>query len=241
MQTTTGRGTTRRERTRLIEAHLGLVHRIATQYATSGESRDDLVQVGALALVGAVDRCDAERARLLPAYAARCVEGEILRHLRDRVAPVRIPRRAQELEGRARRARAALERRIGREPTGGELAAAAKLDPAELRAAERVDLARHPVRLDEVDVGAAVDVEAIGLDRALVRRAAQALDDHERRVLLLRFFCDLSQDEIATQLGVSQAHVSRVLARSTVKMRRRLERPSREAWSARESALGSNA
>jgi len=83
-------------RGRLIEAHLPLVRRIARRFSGRGERFEDLVQVGAIGLIGAVDRCDPERVSELTAYAATCVEGEIRRHLRDRCAVVRIPRRVQE-------------------------------------------------------------------------------------------------------------------------------------------------
>lgn len=213
-----------RDRARVIEAHLGLVHRIAAQYAGRGERREDLVQIGSLALVVAVDRCDPRRAELLPAYVARCVEGEILRHLRDRSAGVRVPRRLQEAEVRTRRIAAGLARELGREPTTRELALGADMAESDVRAARDVESARRPLPLVESDSGAADDVELVGLDRALVARAARALDNEERRVVLLRYFLDLSQDEIAAEIGMSQAHVSRLLARAARKMQRRLER-----------------
>ena len=83
-------------RSQLIEAHLPLVRRIAGRFSGRGERFEDLVQVGAIGLIGAVDRCDPERVSELRAYVASCVEGEIRRHLRDRCAVVRIPRRVQE-------------------------------------------------------------------------------------------------------------------------------------------------
>lgn len=212
------------DRTRAIEAHLGLVHRIAARYVGLGEGREDLVQIGSLALVVAVDRCDPERAELLPAYVARCVEGEILRHLRDRSAGVRVPRRLQEAEARTRRVAAGLTHELGREPTTRELARGTGLAEADVREARDVDAAHRPLPLDESESGAADDVELVGLDRALVARAARALDDAERRGVYLRYFLDLSQDEIAAEIGMSQAHVSRLLARAACKMQRRLER-----------------
>ncbi len=83
-------------RSRLIEDHLPLVRRIAGRFTGRGERLEDLVQVGAIGLIGAVDRCDPERTVSLTAYVASCVEGEIRRHLRDRCAVVRIPRRIQQ-------------------------------------------------------------------------------------------------------------------------------------------------
>ncbi len=170
------------ERHRLIEAHLPLARRVARRYAGRGERPDDLAQVGALALVRAVDRCDPSRAQL-PAYLARCVEGEILNHLRDRASVVRLPRTAP-----------------GR--------------PAAVLALE-----------DELD-GAGPTLDDVLLDRAAVATAARGLDDRERWIVLLLFFCDCTQAEAAAQLGLSQPQVSRLLAAAMKKMRRRLQEPT---------------
>ncbi len=170
------------ERRRLIEAHLPLARRVARRYAGRGERADDLAQVGALALVRAVDRCDPSRAEL-PAYLARCVEGEIRHHLRDRAATVRVPRHARPAP-----------------PTAG-------LNGDELPSSD--------ASLDDVL-----------LDRAAVANAARCLDDRERWIVLLLFFCDYTQADAASRLGVSQAQVSRLLGGAVEKMRRRLQGPT---------------
>jgi RNA polymerase sigma-B factor len=170
------------ERRRLIEAHLPLARRVARRYAGRGERPDDLAQVGALALVRAVDRCDPSRVEL-PAYLARCVEGEIRHHLRDRAATVRTPRHAPPL------------------PPAGGLVEDELPCPAEA--------------LDDVL-----------LDRAAVATAARGLDERERWIVLLLFFCDCTQADVAARLGVSQAHVSRLLDGAMEKMRRRLQGPT---------------
>jgi RNA polymerase sigma-B factor len=167
------------ERLRLIEAHLPLARRLALRYAGRGETTDDLVQVGALALVRAVDRCDPTR-RELPAYLARCVDGELRHHLRDRISVLRVPRRS---------------------PRATVLAIDA-------------DLADESLALDEEL-----------LERAAVASAARHLDDRERRIVLLLYFCDWTQAEAAETLGLSQAHVSRLLGRAMGKMRRHLDAP----------------
>jgi RNA polymerase sigma-B factor len=178
------------ERRRLIEAHLPLARRVARRYAGRGERPEDLAQVGALALVRAVDRCDPARAEL-PAYLARCVDGEIRHHLRDRAATVRSPRHA----------------------------------PAQPAA----------VQLDDNEVaGPDVALDDVLIDRAAVASAAQGLDDRERWIVLLLFFCDCTQAEAASRLGLSQAHVSRLLDGAIEKMRCRLQgsplsRPARAA------------
>ncbi len=181
------------ERHRLIESHLPLVHDVASRFAHFGEPREDLVQVGSLALVRAVDRADPKRAQSLRAYLARCVEGEVRRHLRDRAAVVRLPRRVQAEE------------------------AGSRLD-------SRVWTARRPLELLDGDAALdAPELDELTLARALVSRASRALDARERQIVLLRFFCDCTQAEVASTLGISQAHVSRLLASAMAKMRRRLE------------------
>lgn len=184
-------------RRQLIEAHLPLAHDVAGRFAQSGESREDLEQVGALALVRAIDRSDPARPTL-QAYLARCVEGEVRRHLRDRSAVVRVPRRVQAEEAKARRA-------------------AGSADP-------RAASARRPLELLEGD-GApdGLDLDEVTLARALVSRASRALDPRERQIVLLRFFCDCTQAEVAAALEISQSQVSRLLASAMAKMRRRLE------------------
>ncbi len=201
----------RETRRLLIESHLPLVHDVACRFAQFGEAREDLEQVGALALVRAVDRSDPARAVTLRAYLARCVEGEVRRHLRDRASLVRLPRRVQAEEAQARRSAAA----------GG----AGRADP-------RATTARRPLEL--VDAEAAPDgpaLDEVTLARALVSRASRALDPRERQIVLLRFFCDCTQAEVASALGISQPHVSRLLESAMAKMRRRLEvgEPSRYA------------
>jgi RNA polymerase sigma-B factor len=134
----------------------------------------------------------------LQAYLARCVEGEVRRHLRDRSAVVRVPRRVQAEEATARRS-------------------AGSPDP-------RAASARRPLELLEGD-GApdGLDLDEVTLARALVSRASRALDPRERQIVLLRFFCDCTQAEVAAALEISQSQVSRLLASAMAKMRRRLE------------------
>jgi RNA polymerase sigma-B factor len=177
------------ERRRLIEEFLPLARVAARRFAHRGVERDDLTQVAALALVRAIDRRDPRRRELLPAYLSRSVEGELRRHLRDRVAAVRIPRAARFDDTAARRT------------------------------------AEAPIRLgDDEWSGEDTPLEDLTLDRALIARAARALDARQRRILLLSFFLDRTQEEVAAELGISQAQVSRLLTDALRRMRRRLER-----------------
>lgn len=187
------------ERRQLIERYLPLARRVARRFAGRGEQRDDLTQVAALALVRAIDRRDPARPETLTAYLARCIEGEVRRHLRDRASLVRLPRSVQAAAERARMS-------------------------SEARAV--ADSATRPLCLSEDTSDGATPLDELGLDRALVARAARALDQRERQIVLLRFFLGRTQAEVAESLDLSQAHVSRLLADSLAKMRRRLERES---------------
>ena len=166
------------ERRRLIEAHLPLSRRVALRYTGRGEAQDDLTQVGALALIRAVDRCDPSR-RELPAYLARCVDGEVRNYLRDLSSVVRRPRQLS--------------------------APAAPVVPID----------------DLLVEGDAAPDDAL-LDRAAIAAAARRLDDRERWIVLRVYFEDRPQAEVAMELGISQAHVSRLLAGALRKMRREL-------------------
>jgi RNA polymerase sigma-B factor len=168
-----------------IESYLPLVRRIARRFEHRGEQLDDLVQVGAIAMIGAVDRCDPDRVALLPAYVSRCVDGEIRRHLRDRATVLRIPRHLS---------------------AGGS--------PSHVAAGALVPLDREPELLSSW-----VGPDEAGVARALVSAAARPLDRRERRVLALRYFAGLSEAEIGDRIGVSQAHVSRLLRDALAKMR----------------------
>jgi RNA polymerase sigma-B factor len=190
------------ERNQLIEAYLPLAAQVARRFTCSAERQDDLAQVAALAVVHAIDRRDPRRPGSLPAYVSRCVEGEVRRHLRDRASTVRLPRSLQGADARARM-------------TSGARAVA--------------DSARIPLRLHDDDAcDEAVPLDELGLNRALVARAVRALDGRERQIVLLRFFLDRTQAEVAESLELSQAHVSRLLEDALAKMRRRLAR--NEAW-----------
>jgi len=165
-----------------IERHLPLVRAIARRFAGRGEPLEDLLQVGTVALIAAVDRCEPGREGEFRSYAATCVEGEIRRHLRDRCDPLRVPRRLHA--------------------------------DRELMASLRA-----PLTLDEHIELPAGDLDDLGLARALVATATRALDVRERRVVGLRYFCDLSQAEIGEAVGLSQVQVSRLLGQALGKMR----------------------
>lgn len=211
-------------RARLIEAYIPLVESLARPYARHGERLEDLVQVGSIGLIKAVDRFEPERGVELGAFAVPNILGEIKRHLRDRTGPIRVPRRHQEAGARLRAARHHLGSRLQRAPTSAELAAAAELDVRELAEAVRAEGAREPVPLE--DAASAVspdDVFRVSDDRLTLSTGMRRLHRRERQALRCRFFADMSQDEIAGRLGISQTQASRLIASGLGKLRANLE------------------
>ena len=212
----------RRLRQHVVESHLPLVRALANRYRDLGEPLDDLVQVGTIGLIHAVDRFDPGRGTGLASYATPNILGEIRRHFRDRAWAVRVPRRLQELQARTSAAREQLVQRLGRSPTVSELARELGLEEEAVlegldaqRAYAAVPLER-PEGHVEVD-GALVTVDS-GLDevvdRESLRPVLRGLPAREKRILALRYFRGLSQSQIAEELGISQMHVSRLLART---------------------------
>ena len=189
-------------RARVIEAHLPLVRSIAKRYTGRGEPIDDLVQVGTIGLIKAVDRFDPKRGRSLAALARPSIESEIRHHLRDRSSVLRVPRTDHELAARL-------------DAPGVELTAGERTRAQAARTAQ-------PVLLEDGRAPARDESEAVEA-RLLLAHGAEALDDRERRLLHLRYVEDLSQAEIAAQMGLSQAHVSRLLRAALEHVRQELD------------------
>ena len=213
-------------RKHLIESHLALVHAVARRYAGRGEALDDLVQVGAIGLIKASDRFDPSRGVTFATYATPSIEGAIRHHLRDRVSTLRIPRELQQKSGELHQRSGELAAALGRSPTTRELATS--LD-AEERDVERVlsaDRARESLPISPGDDGLEVADESNSLagsdDRLLLAGSLLALDERERRVVLLRFHADMTEREIARELGISQAQVSRLLGGALATLREEL-------------------
>jgi RNA polymerase sigma-B factor len=214
-------------RSRLIEQHLPLVRSLARRFAHRGEAMDDLVQIGTIGLIRAVDRFERRRGCPLEAYAALSIVGEIRRHLRDHAAPLRVPRRLQEQGTRVRAADRELAARLGRTPTLAELAGACGLDGEEIGRALLATAGHAALPLP----GAVSDVHGAGTalacrdfspaadDRAAVASGLRHLPLRERRLLGLRFFGDLSQAEAGRALGISQRHVSRLERAALARLR----------------------
>jgi RNA polymerase sigma-B factor len=198
-------------RARLIEEHLPLVESVARRYRASGEPHEDLVQVGTIGLIKAIDRFDADRGHKLSTVAVPAIEGEIRHHLRDDVALVRTPRPVRELATKVRAKERQLAAGLGREPTMTELAEAVGASDDAVAEAIAADIA--PSSLDQ-EAQASVapgDPEEASEARLMLAPGWATLDERERRVVQLRYHEDLSQSEIARRMGISQATVSRLL------------------------------
>jgi len=217
-------------RDELVERMLPFVRRIARGYAERGELLEDLVQVGAIGLVNAIDRFDLDRGLRLSTFAAPNISGEIKRHFRDRAWAVRTPRDLQELYAslRAEGERFAREHG-GRSPTIAELCALTGRDEEHVLEALSAGRNFRAASLDAAPgddggtLGDALGDDDDGFDRAeeraMVERGLRALGERERRIILLRYAQGLSQREIAAMVGISQMHVSRLLRRSIDELR----------------------
>ena len=213
-------------RERLVTLYLPLVRALARRYAYSGELLDDLVQVGSIGLIDAIERFDPDRGSDLRSFAIPTITGEIRHHLRDRAAPVRVPRRIGELVLSLRGPRAHLAVTLGRAPTLAELAREAGIDQGQVAEAVEAEGARRPVPLSEAErgdepgtcahVGDAYDASD---DRLMLAAGFRTLAERERRILHLHFFAGLSQEEIGREVGLSQIQVSRLIRRSLERMR----------------------
>lgn len=213
-------------RDRLIATHLPLVRSIARRHVGRGEELEDLVQVGAVGLVKASDRFDPSRGVEFGTFAAPVIEGEIRHHLRDRTRPVRIPREVERLRAGLRNEGAKLASRLGRTPTAQELAAALGVDDGDIERALNAERAENAISLSSKDGTGSLSAEAetptSSDDRLLVASSLLSLDERERRLVFLRFHADMTERQIAREVGISQAHVSRLLSRALTKLRKQL-------------------
>lgn len=214
----------------LIARHLPLVRSLARRYSGRGEGFEDLVQVGAVGLVAAVGRFDPGRGVPFAAYAAPVVEGELRRHLRDRAATIRLPRRQQEHVAAVRRAERLLSQRLGHEASAAEAGAAVGLSAEEARLALDGPVAIVPLsEVEGRESDVAGDEFAACEERELVRELLGSLPERERALVQLRFGGDLSQAEIARRLHISQSQASRLLAAALAKLRTALESVEHQA------------
>ena len=218
-------------RERLILAFLPVVEHLARRHASAVvASVEELTQVGTVALITALDRWDPELARgEFLGYLVPCVRGEMLRWFRDRTWSMRVPRRLKDLSGAIARATAPLSQELGRAPRPSELAAHLGVDVDEVIEALDAQANHYAGALDAVDPRTGTPmIDRLGdLDgeleeveyRHVLRPLLDALPDRERTIVVLRFFGELTQTQIAEEVGISQMHVSRLLSRTLAKLR----------------------
>jgi RNA polymerase sigma-B factor len=222
-------------RAELIEAHLGLAEYLARRFNNRGEPLDDLVQVASTGLIKAVDRFEPERGLEFSTYATHTVVGELKRHFRDKGWAIRVPRRMQELHLRLSSLVASLNQELGRSPTIPEIAQAAGVSEEEVLEAMEAGQAYRFTSLDAPapgedsggSLGSSIGHEDEGMvdveHRVALSPLIAKLPVRQQKILHLRFFEGLTQSEIAAQLGISQMHVSRLLARSLAQLRQDAE------------------
>jgi len=224
-------------RDEMITKNLGLAHQLARRFLHRGEPLDDLVQVASVALVKSVDRFDPARGVEFAAFATRTIIGELKRHFRDKGWAVRASRRVQELYLELGHATSTLTQQLGRSPTVAELAQAiGATEEAVIEAIEAgqgyrsasIDASENEddplsARLGEHDLG----YDSVE-ERVLLAPAMATLPVREQSILRMRFVEGLTQSEIASAIGVSQMHVSRLLASSIEKLRISIGSQARE-------------
>jgi RNA polymerase sigma-B factor len=219
-------------RDELIEQYMSLVRSLARRYAYRGEQLDDLVQIGAIGLIKAIDRFDLNRGVELTTYATPNIIGEIKRHFRDKGWSVRVPRGLQELSVQLSRLVEQLTVQLGRSPTIAEIAKEAGVEEEQVlealesgRAYSSVSLSAGGIGDEDGDldpletIGTEEHQYEVSEDRAVLEPGFRVLDERERRILHLRFFEGLTQSQIAQQIGISQMHVSRLIRRALEKIR----------------------
>ena len=223
-----------RAREQALVELMPLVRALASRYAGRGEPLEDLVQVGSIGLIKAVDRFDVDRGVDFASYAVPTIVGEIRRHFRDKAWAMHVPRRLKELSLRLSRTLDQLTTELGRSPTIAELAAAAgveeedAIDALDSMNAYSIRSLLAPFDDDSDDsLSEKLGSEELGYseveDGAIVDAGLDALDERERQIVELRFFHELTQSQIASEIGISQMHVSRLLRRALATMRGRIE------------------
>jgi RNA polymerase sigma-B factor len=226
-----------RARSELVELYMPLARRMASRYAGVSEPYDDLLQVASLGLLNAIDRFDPSRGTPFAGFAKPTVLGELKRHFRDKVWTVRVPRSVHDRMGKVEKASETLTVELHRPPSVEEIAAKVGIPAVEVLEILEAQHNRRPLSLDAPPVGEdpedASGAEWVGRpdgnydlvdDRLAMEAVLPSLGEREREVLRLRFVEELPQTEIATRVGCSQMHISRLLRRSLDKLREEAEK-----------------
>lgn len=218
-------------RQEVITAWIPLAERLAYRFRNRGEALEDLQQVAALGLMKAVDRYDPERGSSFPSYAIPTVVGEIKRHFRDHLWGLHVPRRVQELRNKVRVSERELLHGVDSHgPTVAEIASHSGLTEDEVLLGMEAINSFSTLSLDAElpSSDGCTLVDALGcadpatekvIDREAVKPCLRRLPARERHILYLRFFHDMTQDQIAHTMGMSQMHVSRLISRTCARLR----------------------
>ena len=221
-------------RSKLVTGHLPVVRHIARRFGGRGEPVDDLEQAGTIGLLGAVDRFDPTHGSDFLSYAVPTITGEIRRHFRDRTWAMQVPRRLKDLQSTIAGAVGPLSQELGRAPRPSEIAARLGMDVDEVLEGIDAQQAYRNTSLDELVTGAdtpltdtlgSADKELEKVEyRETLAPLLYELPERERTILLLRFFGNMTQTQIADRVGVSQMHVSRLLAQTLAGLREWIQR-----------------
>jgi RNA polymerase sigma-B factor len=221
-------------REKLVTEHLPVAEHIARRFGNRGESREDLVQVATVGLINAVDRFDPSRGTDFLSFAVPTIMGEIRRHFRDTSWAVRVPRRLKEMHLSISSASNELSQTLGRAPTPSEIAKHLGVHRDEVYEGLEAGNAYRSVSLDDmlnhdsdtVSLGDMLGEHDSALDgveyHESLRPLVSQLPERERTILMLRFFGNMTQTQIAKHVGISQMHVSRLLAKTLEELRRGL-------------------
>jgi RNA polymerase sigma-B factor len=225
----------------LVARYANIVRACVARYRDSPESAEDLMQVGYVGLMKAINNFDPDVGDSLAAYAQPCVSGEIKRHFRDKRWQIRVRRSAQELRLRIRSVTADLTQELSRPPSDAELAARLDVSPADVADAQLASQAFQVASLDAplgADDGGGTLAELMGaedpqlehaLDIESVWKHCAELPPREQHLLMMRFYGNMTQDQIGAELGISQMHVSRLLSHALTYLRDQITDPARPA------------
>ena len=222
-------------RQQLVELFNNLVVFLAKKFANRGEPLEDIVQVGYIGLLQAIERFEPQRGLEFSTFATPTIVGEIKRYFRDKSWAVKVPRRLQETMQRADLAQQRLQARLGRQPSVNEIAKELELEPEDVLAAMEASPAQHTISFESTGPAKEEDglqlTERLGredenLDKIelqdLLDQAMRHLTPRERRIMYLRFVDELPQAEVAKRLGISQMHVSRLQRAAVEHLKREL-------------------
>jgi RNA polymerase sigma-B factor len=229
-----------RIREQLVHGYESLVHFLARRFQNRGEPLEDIAQVGFLGLIKAIERFEPALGNEFTTFATPTILGEIRRYFRDKGWAIRFPRRLQELYQQVVRTNEELKNELNRQPTVAEVADRLGVEQDDVLEAMEMSSALTPISIDSTiggtgpddgrQLGEAIGTEDPNLDRVEMRevleRAMQHLNERERRIMMMRFFEEMSQSEVAKRLGISQMHVSRLQRAALEQLREYVPRES---------------